>query len=157
MTGIELFILVIELTWLTAFLLSSLRIVRAQTPQEHDAAMRILTGCIIGGVLVVVGPEVGKWITGLKTITLTSPNGTTETYYYTGDTISGVSRYDQLTQAQKDRVLPPGTGRVIDVLINLLRIVGGLVIMVGLIWGGISLQARKRAPWAVRAWAYTSR
>lgn len=144
MPGIEAVVLTLALAWLATFLFSSVRLVRAQTPQEHDAAMRILTGCIIGGIIVVIGPEIGKWMTGLKVYTLTADytsGGQTlkaDSYYYTGDAIT--SPAGLLTAVNAGRCLPSGTGHVIDTVVNLLRITGGLVVMVGLIWGGISLR-----------------
>jgi hypothetical protein len=120
---------------------SSIRLARAQTPQEHDAAMRTLTGCIIGGILIAIGPEIAKWITGLKEYDLRSDYSGLKAgkYYYTGDTIN--SDAELLRAVQEGRCLPSGTGTVIYTVINLLRIVGGLVVLVGLIWGGISLRA----------------
>lgn len=131
--------------WLLIFLASLVRfLVRAQTPQEHDTAMRILTGCIIGGILIVIGPSIGMWITGLKTYNLTSSYSGLEpgTYYYTGDDITSAAGLR--AAIDQGRALPSGTGRVLDAVLGLLRIVGGLVVVVGLLWGGISFRVRSR-------------
>ncbi len=146
MTGFEAFVAAVALTWILALLASSARLVRAQTPQEHDAAMRMLTGCIIGGIIIVIGPEVGMWITGLKTYDLnTSYSGLDPgTYYYTGPDVTSPAGLRAAVDA--GRALPTGTGRVLDMVIGLLRIIGGLVVVAGLLWGGISLRAG-RASW----------
>jgi hypothetical protein len=152
---VEVFAGALVLTWLMVFLASLVRfLVRAQTPQEHDAAMRILTGCIIGGILIVIGPSIGMWITGLKTYTLTTPYSGLEpgTYYYTGADIT--SNAGLKTAIDEGRALPSGTGRVIDAVLGLLRVIGGLVVVVGLLWGGISLRVRPRA---VAAWVPSRR
>jgi TM2 domain-containing membrane protein YozV len=141
---LELLLAAASLAWLLGLLASSVGLIRAQTPQEHDAAMRILTGCIIGGIITVIAPSIGTWITGLKTYTLKAPYGDLEpgTYYYTGTTIT--SPEDLKAAVDAGRCLPSGTGQVIDKVISLLRIVGGLVVVAGLLWGGISLAGERR-------------
>jgi len=141
MTGVEAFIAAVAFAWILALLASSARLVRAQTPQEHDAAMRMLTGCIIGGIIIVIGPEIGMWITGLKTYDLkTSYSGLDPgTYYYTGADVTSSAGLRAAVDA--GRALPTGTGRVLNMVIGLLRIIGGLVVVAGLLWGGISLRA----------------
>ncbi len=143
MTGVEAFVAAVMLAWILALLASSARLVRAQTPQEHDAAMRMLTGSIIGGIIIVIGPGIGMWITGLKTYDLsTSYSGLDPgTYYYTGPDVTSPAGLRAAVDA--GRALPTGTGRVLDMVIGLLRIIGGLVVVAGLLWGGISLWAGK--------------
>ena len=139
MTGLEEFAAVAVLGWFIALVVSQVRLVRAQTPQEHDSAVRALSACVIGGLIVVIAPSVGMWITGLKTFK--SNEG--ETIYYYGEHIEdGTNPSDP---SVSDRCLPAGTGHVIDLVISLFRIVGGLVVVLGLIGGGIRLRA---APFA---------
>ena len=136
---VEGFIVALSLAWLVVFLASLTRfLMKAQTPQEHDSAMRTLTGCIIGGIVIVMAFPVGSWIAQLKTVTLTY-QGKPQTFYYTGDTITK-SKYEDLDATEQARVLPPGTGQVLDTVRNFLMIVGGIVLVFGLIWGGISLR-----------------
>ncbi|MBC7219130.1 MAG: hypothetical protein H5T49_03230 [Hadesarchaea archaeon] len=151
----EVFAEALFLVWLLVFLASLVRfLVRAQTPQEHDAAMRILTGCIIGGILIVIGPSIGMWITGLKTYELrtTYLDLKSGTYYYTGNDIT--SDADLKKAIDDGRALPSGTGRVLDAVLGLLRVIGGLVVVVGLLWGGISLRVSSKA---VAAWVPSGR
>lgn len=125
------FVLVLLAVLVLAFVASSVRMIRAESAEEQARAQKVIAGCIIGGLIIAIAPFIAEWLTGLKDYTSDDGN----IYYYTGDTITT----DAELQAAIDagRSLPRGMGDVVAKVLGGLKILGGIVLIAGAIYGGI--------------------
>lgn len=93
------------------------RLVRAESPEEQARAQRVLAGCIIAGAIMAIAKPVAYWATGI--------------------------RYDEATGTwyvgNKPADLPPELISMMDRLLMLLQVIGVIVVIAGLIYGGIQL------------------
>jgi len=131
LAGLGAFALAYTAIYLHKFGLGPL-IMRAEAPEERARAQRVLAGCIIGGACLVLARPVASWVTGISI-------GTDPT---TGDKIffkdkNGNGRYDAGTDEKLD--LPSDLADMADKLLLLLMVIGAVVLVVGIMWGGIQI------------------
>lgn len=93
------------------------RLVRAESPEEQARAQRVLAGCIVAGAIMAIAKPVAYWATGIR---YDDATGT----WYVGD---------------KPADLPTELISMMDRLLMLLQVIGVVVVIGGLIYGGIQL------------------
>lgn len=129
MTVLEILLAAAGIAWIASFAALSVKLVRARRPEEHEEAYQMMTAVIIAGVVMFVAPSVVQWLTHFHKYS----NGR---YCSKDPTAPGVD---------EDKVcLPKSMSGIFDKIINGLRALGGVVLVVGLIWAGIKLLA---VPW----------
>ena len=128
---IDAIVLIIATIGFLALLHRATGFMRAESPQEQSAAQRVLAGCVIAGVLIVAAFPLVSYITNLKREVIGG-----KVVYYIGNS------YDEALAQGK--VLPEEMGAIIDKVIGLLQIVGGIAIVAGLIIGGLMFGPAKR-------------
>lgn len=115
-------LIIASLTVIAVIIFEFVQLMRAESEQETARAQKIIGGCIIGGVLTALARNIAQWITG-----------------YSYDPSAGVWK-----DASGNIVdIPEGMAQMTDKLLTLLTIIGVVVVIAGLIWGGIQL-AHKR-------------
>jgi hypothetical protein len=57
--------LMLVLSYMALVCYSSIRLVRAESPEEQARAQRVLAGCVIAGVLMAIAKPVASWATGI--------------------------------------------------------------------------------------------
>lgn len=130
MTIPELLLVAAEIVWIASFVGLSVKLVRARRPEEHEEAYQMMTAVIIAGVIMFVAPSAIQWLTGFQKYG--------DRYCSEDPSNSGVNR---------DKVcLPEDMSGIFDKIINGLRALGGVVLVIGLIWSGIKLLAVPREP-----------
>lgn len=143
MNGIELFLTVVVTAWVLLLLASSIRLVTARTPDESESARRILVAAVIAGFIIGVAPSAAKWITGFGVYYADANNdGKNELYYSREDPNDSASGgINALLKSGK--AFPPEISETIDKLINGITLFGGVVVVVGILWGGIKMRVRR--------------
>lgn len=100
----------------------TVRLVRAESPEERARAMRILSGFILGGAMMALAKPIAFWLTGV------TYDEATGTWLVNGQPAD----------------LPPELVSMIDRLLTLLQVVGVVVAIAAAIYGGIQLARRRR-------------
>lgn len=130
MTILEFLLVAANLIWILSLLGLSVKLVRARRPEEHEEAYQMMTAVIVAGVIMFVAPSAIQWLTGFQE--------------YDG---RYCSEDPAPPDVDEDTVcLPDDMSEIFDKLINGLRALGGVVLVVGLIWSGIKLLAVPRKP-----------
>lgn len=145
MNGIELFLAVVVAAWGLFLLASTVRLVIARTPDESESARRVLVAAVIAGFIIGIAPHVAKWITGFGAYTYEKDG---ELYYSRVDpniVCNGKPDSPSITDlVDSGKAFSPEISGTIDKLVNGITLFGGLVVSVGIVWGGIKMQMRRR-------------
>ncbi len=133
MTLIEIILTILLVSWNAALAGAGVRLVRAG-PEEQESAQRTLSAVIIAGVVITIGPTIITWLTG-----------------YQKHDVNGEERWCAENPKNSDEptneiCLPAEVTTIFDKLINGLKAIGAIVLIVGMIWGGIKLQASYNHP-----------
>lgn len=113
----------VNILWIASLVGMTVKLVRARSPDDHQEAYRMMTAVIVAGVIMFVAPSAMQWLTGFQKY-----GGR---YCSKDPAASGVDK--------DDVCLPKDMSSIFDKLINGLRALGGVVLIVGLIWSGIKL------------------
>lgn len=127
MMALDFIVAVLSLSALGLLSGSFIQMMRAQTDQERQSAERTLTAALIAGVIIAVAPSVAQWITG---------------YDYDDDT----GMYCPKGASTKaEGCLPPDVSGTLYKVVHGVMALGGVIIVLGLVWGGIQMGRRKRS------------
>jgi formate hydrogenlyase subunit 3/multisubunit Na+/H+ antiporter MnhD subunit len=105
-------------------------IIRAEAPEERARAQRVLAGCLIGGACLVLAKPISTWLTGISIGT----DPTTGRKVFFRD-ING----DGQCQSNEVLDLPSELADMADKLLLFLMVLGAVVLVVGIMWGGIQI------------------
>lgn len=135
MSGLELLLAAASLAWFASLLGLSVKLVRARRPEEHEEAYHMMAAVVVAGVVMFVAPEGIKWLTHFDNYTWTEQGEEVERY-------CSENPNNLEPNMTKDEVcLPEGMSSIFNKLIFGLRALGGVILVVGLIWSGIKLLA----------------
>lgn len=145
MTSVELFITAAVAVWFIVLIASSVKLVRARTPDESEAARRKITAAIIAGFIIIIAPPLVKWITGYNGYNIDydgDPKNGAELYY----SREKLTTNEEVESALKrGMALPTEVSTILDMVINVVMLVGGVIVTIGVMWGAIEMRAAPRA------------